>query len=92
MSITLKQLRPLACHTRAHCRTCRTDADWREAVTGVREFDCPHGITRLTMPVRGLGDVIENITSTARIKPCRRCKKTRDSLNKILPFKGPKDG
>lgn len=27
------------------CMTCRTDPDWRERVTGVREFDCPHGIT-----------------------------------------------
>jgi len=44
MNLTLKQLKPLACHTRAHCATCRTDADWRENVTGVREFDCPHGV------------------------------------------------
>lgn len=44
MTITLKQLRSAHCHTRAHCTTCRTDADWRERVTGVREFDCPHGM------------------------------------------------
>ena len=59
MNITLKQLRPLACHTRAHCPTCRTDADWRERVTGVREFDCPHGVTEANIPSRGLGDTIE---------------------------------
>ena len=39
-----KSLVILACHTRTHCPTCRTDADWRERVTGVREFDCPHKV------------------------------------------------
>ena len=59
MNLTLKQLKPLACHTRAHCLTCRTDADWRERVTGVAEFDCPHGVTEANIPSRGLGDTIE---------------------------------
>jgi len=44
MTISLKQLRSAHCHTRVHCGTCRTDADWRERVTGVRDFDCPHGM------------------------------------------------
>lgn len=46
MRISLKQLRPLACHTRTHCETCRTDGEWRKRVTGIKEFECPHGITK----------------------------------------------
>jgi len=87
MRIKLKQLKSLACHTRTHCRTCRTDADWRERVVGVRDFDCPHGVTTLNMPVRGAGDVIENLTASVGIKPCGGCKKRRDALNKMLPKK-----
>lgn len=34
----------LKCGTRAHCRSCRTDPEWRERVTGVRDFSCPFGI------------------------------------------------
>jgi len=71
MNITLKQLRPLACHTRAHCPTCRTDADWRERVTGVREFDCPHGVTEANTPSRGLGDTIAKVTSKVGTGPAR---------------------
>ena len=89
--IELRQLRNLRCETRAHCRTCRTDADWRERVVGVRDFKCPHGVTKLNMPVRGAGDMIENITAAAGIKSCTGCKKRRDTLNKLLP-KGANDG
>lgn len=41
MTISLKQVAVLGCHHRVHCATCRTDADWRERVTGIRHFDCP---------------------------------------------------
>lgn len=85
MRLKRKQLRVLACHTRAHCRTCRTDADWRERVAGVRDFDCPEGFTKLTMPVRGAGDMIENVTSALGIKSCGGCKKRRDKFNQMLP-------
>jgi len=95
MTITLKQLKPLACHTRAHCATCRTDADWRERVTGVRDFDCPHGVTvegeKLHDPnppkSRGLGDTIAKATKAIGIKPCGGCKKRQAALNKLLPYK-----
>ena len=86
MKLNRKQLRRLACHTRAHCRACRTDADWRENVTGLREFPCPHGVTKLTMPVKGAGDVIENITSAVGIKPCGGCKRRKEIANKIFPL------
>lgn len=76
----------LKCHTQAHCRTCRTDADWRENVTGHREFECPHGITEKNLPSRGLGDTIAKITSAIGIKPCGGCKKRQESLNRLAPY------
>jgi hypothetical protein len=87
MSVTLKQLRPLACHTRAHCATCRTDADWRERVTGVRDFDCPHGVAADKIPSRGLGDTIAKVTKAVGIKPCGGCKNRQAKLNKLVPYK-----
>ena len=86
MNLTLKQLKPLACHTRAHCPTCRTDADWRERVTGVREFDCPHGVTEANIPSRGLGDTIAKLTSKVGIKPCGGCKARQAKLNTLVPY------
>ena len=54
MTITLKQLVPLKCESRIHCRTCRApgpDASaWRASVAGVAEFDCPYGITAEDCP------------------------------------------
>ena len=80
-------LKVLACHTRAHCRTCRTDADWRERVTGVREFACPHGFTADKLPSRGLGDSIAKLTDKLGIKPCGGCKARQARLNKLVPYK-----
>ena len=87
MPITLKQLKKAHCHTRAHCGTCRTDADWRERVTGVAEFDCPHGVTEANIPSRGLGDTIAKLTSKVGIKPCGGCAKRKAALNNIIPYK-----
>lgn len=36
------------CATHVHCRTCRTDPDWRRQV-GAPD-DCPHGVTLDDMP------------------------------------------
>ena len=83
----LKQLKKLACHTRAHCAACRTDADWRERVTGARDFDCPHGVTSDSLPSRGLGDTIAKATKAVGIKPCGGCKKRQAALNKLVPYK-----
>ena len=87
VTIALRQLRSAHCHTRAHCATCRTDADWRERVTGVRDFDCPHGVTADNLPSRGLGDTIAKATKAVGIKPCGGCKKRQAALNKIFPYK-----
>lgn len=78
MTITLKQLKPLACHTRAHCATCRTDADWRERVTGVRDFTCPHKVTANNLPEGpapiGYGTKLERILKTKyNVKSCSAC-------------------
>ena len=45
MKYSLKQLRPLKCQDRVHCRACRTDPDWCERVIGDRDFQCPFGVT-----------------------------------------------
>lgn len=39
------------------------------------------------MRITGLGDTIEKITKTIGIKPCGGCKKRRDKLNKLFPYK-----
>lgn len=79
-------LKILKCETRLHCQTCRTDADWRERVVGVREFDCPHGVTAKS---RGLGDTVAKITSAVGIKPCGGCKKRQAALNRLVPYRSP---
>ena len=38
-------------------------------------------------PLRGLGDVIERVTSAIGIKPCNGCKQRQAALNKAIPFK-----
>ena len=84
-------LRLLLCPTRAHCHTCRADddesADWRERVTGVRDFECPHGVTADNLPSRGLGDTIAKATRAVGVKPCVRCKKRQKELNDLIPYR-----
>ena len=36
---------------------------------------------------KGLGDVIAKVTEAVGIKPCESCKKRKDKLNKLFPFK-----
>ena len=38
-------------------------------------------------PSRGLGDTIEKMTGKLGIKSCGGCKRRRDKLNKIIPYK-----
>lgn len=84
-------LQLLACKSAVHCRTCREDsADaraWRESVAGEAEFDCPFGVTLDKLPSRGFGDTIEKMTRKLGIKSCGGCKRRRDKLNKIAPYK-----
>ena len=45
----------------------------------------------LPKPSRGVGDTVEKIihkVSGGRVKSCGGCKKRRDALNKLLPYKG----
>ena len=44
---------------------------------------------------RGLGDTVEKAIKKAtrgKVKPCVGCKKRRDVLNTLLPYKGGEDG
>jgi len=36
---------------------------------------------------KGLGDTIEKATRAVGIKPCGGCKKRRDKLNRLLPYR-----
>jgi hypothetical protein len=36
---------------------------------------------------KGLGDVIAKVTESVGIEPCVGCKKRKDKLNKLFPFK-----
>lgn len=90
-------LRILACHTRAHCRACRTDLDWCERVVGVREFQCPHGVTADNLPSRGIGDAVAKqakgpgdrfhalLAKKYGLKPCQKCNETIDLMNRLGP-------
>ena len=80
------RLAVLQCHTRAHCRACRTDPDWAGRVVGAREFECPHGVTADNLPSRGLGDTIAKLTNAVGIKPCGGCKKRAEKLNRLIPY------
>jgi len=44
---------------------------------------------------RGLGDTIKKVidkVTRGKIKPCNGCNKRRQRLNKLLPYKGEKNG
>jgi hypothetical protein len=42
--------------------------------------------------MRGLGDAVAKVTKTLGIKECGGCKKRREALNKLVPFKTPPEG
>jgi len=56
------------CRSRAHCRTCRADAAWREALGAPGE--CPEGVTLDALPAVAAG---ETSLSTARRAICQPC-------------------
>jgi len=78
-----------------YCRPCRSvghayDA-WRKANAGAANFDCPHGLKMgERLPMRGLGDAVERVAESVGIKSCGGCKRRRDKLNKLVPFKEAK--
>ena len=44
---------------------------------------------------KGLGDTVEKTikkVTRGKVKPCPGCKKRRDALNKLIPYKGSNDG
>lgn len=73
------------CKSRVHCKTCRSDGKWREAVGAPDK--CPHGV------VTGAGDVVERVAQPiakaidrvagTAIANCGGCSKRRDALNKL---------
>jgi hypothetical protein len=60
--------------------------DWVCAVCG-REFKNVIPPVHHTCKSRGLGDTIARITKAVGVKPCGKCKKRQEKLNKLLPYR-----
>lgn len=88
----------LHCQCRAHCRACRTDAQWRDrvrlsfSVPADWDMVCPHGVTADSLPppqsARGLGGTVANLSRAAAAgyaKPCPQCHERREELNRLWP-------
>ena len=41
---------------------------------------------------RGVGDTIAKITKAVGVKPCGKCKKRQEALNKAFPYKDKDNG
>lgn len=75
------------CRNRRACADCRTLRTFRESLfrkgwVESPEFACPHGYRADRLPL-GLGDVVENVTSSLGIKPCGGCKKRKKDWNRV---------
>lgn len=83
MIIPLKQLKKMHCtppnNKRVHCKSCRTNSDFRKKITGLESFQCPYGITmsnfELPMNNRCLaGTELKKLLSYFKIKNKHDCK------------------
>ena len=87
------------CVSKVHCQTCRDKTkvgkSFRESLLRVfvlpgdeTEFSCPHGRPwGWQKPSSGLGDTIGKIANAIGIKECGGCKKRKEALNKLVPYK-----
>tara|TARA_R100000963_G_C4615851_1_gene84801 strand:- start:544 stop:792 length:249 start_codon:yes stop_codon:yes gene_type:complete len=49
----------------------------------------------MVQPSKGLGDTVKKAidkVTGGKLKPCKGCKKRREALNKVMPYKGATDG
>ena len=66
------------------------EKNWKCDVCGL-ELHVPDGLPVVhRCKSRGVGDTVAKITRAAGIKPCGRCKKRQEALNKAFPYKGKK--
>lgn len=59
------------------------DSETRERMQRLVEAKKPENSVR--EPVRGLGDVVAKATKAVGIRPCGRCERRREWLNKYFP-------
>ena len=89
----MRDIAPL-CKSGAHCRTCRDAGErgrrWRAEFAGM-DWECPQGKPwGYEPPSRGLGDTVERLikkVTFGKVKPCGGCKKRRDTLNRLVPYR-----
>lgn len=70
-------LKILKCEERVHCKPCRTDPDWCEKALGIREFDCPYGVTAESLDQTKpelVGTELSNILHKIGINWTSKCK------------------
>lgn len=60
--------------------------DWTCSTCG-KEFKNVIPPVHHTCRSRGFGDTVAKITSAVGVKPCGKCKKRQEKLNKLLPYK-----
>ena len=65
--------------------------EWKCDVCGLELKNVIEPVRHACKP-RGLGDTVAKITKAVGVKPCGRCKKRQEALNRILPYKGNRDG
>ena len=53
-----------------------------ELINPVMPVRCCNG----SEPSRGLGDTVAKITKAFGVKPCGKCKKRQQKLNKLIPY------
>jgi len=53
----------------------------------VHDGNIPFARMRHTCRFRGAGDLIAGVTSALGIRPCRRCKRRQERLNRLIPFR-----
>lgn len=52
-------------------------------------------VGEIQQPSKGLGDTVKKVinkVTRGKVKPCGGCKKRQEALNKIMPYKGVKNG
>jgi len=87
-----------ACRSGVHCQTCRAKEEGRGFRIGLGnafvlpndapDFACPHGKGwGWRKPSSGLGDTVGKILKAMGLRECRKCKKRKKALNKLVPYK-----
>ena len=76
---------------RKHSVTCRYNYKQYTARLILTEKVEIDSVGVLEQPSKGLGDTVKKAidkVTGGKIKPCGRCKKSQEALNKVMPYKG----